>query len=184
MATELLLNNVPIVWNHFPFAMLFALYYGVFSWGWLWFKGVVYYPFADPTLPWRVSTHAAHHHPHPYGTPSTPLPATPTATRALRHAHCASYPAVGRRARKALLSLVVHFGVFFPSTPHFNFGCRGSAVTVLHLPASHPCTRGVRSLELLLARHLFDLTSSPDKHTCHDCHLRGVGLLLRTLCDS
>ena len=55
MATELLVNKLPLNWYHFPFAMLWGLNYGLFSWGWLWVKGVVYYPFADPTLPARTS---------------------------------------------------------------------------------------------------------------------------------
>jgi len=55
MVTELVFNDLRFVWSHVTFAILFGMYYAVFSWGWLRFAGVVYYPFIDPSCPWRKS---------------------------------------------------------------------------------------------------------------------------------
>jgi len=51
MATELLFNDLPLNFNHFPFAILYCLSYAVFSWWWLRRTGMIYYPFLDPSIP-------------------------------------------------------------------------------------------------------------------------------------
>jgi hypothetical protein len=51
MVTELLLNGAPVLPSHVAFAVLFGVWYEIFSWWWVHQTGVVYYAFLDPTLP-------------------------------------------------------------------------------------------------------------------------------------
>jgi len=55
MLTELLFNRLGFIPAHFAFAVLYGLWYVYFSWWFLRYAGVVFYPFLDPSKPWPVS---------------------------------------------------------------------------------------------------------------------------------
>ena len=57
MALELLFNDLPFTFSHFPLAVLWGFHYVYFSWVWMGFYGVVWYDFLDPTLPKAIVTH-------------------------------------------------------------------------------------------------------------------------------
>jgi len=55
MITELLVNRLQFIPAHFSFAVLYGLWYVFFSWCFLRYVGVVFYPFLDPSKPWHLS---------------------------------------------------------------------------------------------------------------------------------
>ena len=59
MAAELACNELPFHLHHFPIAALWGLLYVLFSWVWLAARGVCWYDFLDPTLPFAIKMHTA-----------------------------------------------------------------------------------------------------------------------------
>ena len=57
MALELLFNDLPVTFSHFPLAALWGLWYVTFSWFWMALKKVCWYDFLDPTLPKAILVH-------------------------------------------------------------------------------------------------------------------------------
>jgi len=55
MATELLLNDLPLDLKHIPYVVLYGTSYIVFSWWWLRRTGMIYYSFMDPSIPMMKS---------------------------------------------------------------------------------------------------------------------------------
>ena len=50
VATELLIGSLPISVAHLPYVCLWGLNYLFFSWIWLYYTGLAYYHFLDPTI--------------------------------------------------------------------------------------------------------------------------------------